>query len=136
MAYLAFSISVLGKYQANLGISHCKSTKKVLRYMQRTKNHMLVFRRTNKFELVGYIDAYFEGCADTSKSTSSFMFMMGEGAVAWKSVKQSTMATSNMYAECVACYYCTQNVTSPRKRAQNEVQPISLEKLTGPHQST
>lgn len=124
--YSTFSINVLGKYQSNLGISH-KAAKKVLRYIQRTKNHMLVFRKMNEFELVGYIDAYFEGCVDTSKSTSGFMFMMGKGAVAWKSVKQLTVATSNMYAECVACYCCTQNVTSPRKRAQNELRPISLE---------
>ncbi|CAL9029582.1 unnamed protein product, partial [Prunus brigantina] len=94
---LAFSISVLGRYQANPGLAHWKAAKKVLGYMQRTKDHMLVFRRTDKLELVGYCDADFAGCADTARSTSSFVFMMGGGAVAWKSVKRSTIATSTMY---------------------------------------
>ncbi|CAL9021697.1 unnamed protein product, partial [Prunus brigantina] len=94
---LAFSIGVLGRYQANPGLAHWKAAKKVLGYMQRTKDHMLVFRRTDKLELVGYCDADFAGCADTARSTSSFVFMMGGGAVAWKSVKRSTIATSTMY---------------------------------------
>lgn len=104
---LAFSISVLGRYQSDPGIAHWKATKKVLRYMQRTKGHMLVYKRTDSLELVGYTDSDFAGCKDTSQSTSSFVFMMGGGAVAWKSAKQPSIATSTMFAEYLACYEAT-----------------------------
>lgn len=104
---LAFSISVLGMYQSDPGIAHWKAAKKVLRYMQRTKGHMLVYKRTDSLELVGYTDSDFAGCKDTSQSTSSFVFMMGGGAVAWKSAKQPSIATSTMFDEYLACYEAT-----------------------------
>ncbi|KAI5317134.1 hypothetical protein L3X38_036841 [Prunus dulcis] len=93
--------SVVGSimYQSDPGIAHWKAAKKVLRYVQRTKGHMLVYKRTDSLELVGYTYSDFAGCKDTSQSTSSFVFMMGEGAVAWKSAKQPSIATSTMFVE-------------------------------------
>jgi hypothetical protein len=34
---LEFTVGVLGRYQINLGIQHCKAVKKALRYLQDTK---------------------------------------------------------------------------------------------------
>ena len=39
--YICFAVDMLGKYQSNLGLEHWKTTKKVLRYLQGTKSHML-----------------------------------------------------------------------------------------------
>lgn len=35
------------------------------------------------------------------------MFLLGEGAVSWKSAKESVIASSTMNAECVACFETT-----------------------------
>jgi transposase InsO family protein len=101
---IAFPISVLGRFQSNPGQAHWIAGKKVLRYLQRTKDYKLVYRRTQSLELVGYADADLGGCVDTNKSTSGFVFLFGGGAVSWKSVKQSITATSTMQAEYIACY--------------------------------
>ncbi|KAK2966173.1 hypothetical protein RJ640_008739, partial [Escallonia rubra] len=45
-----------------------------------------------------------EGCVDTLKSTSGYVFMLAEGAVSWKSAKHSLMAAHTMEAEFVACF--------------------------------
>ena len=54
---IAFAISVLGSYLSDLGKEHWKVAKKVMRYLQGTKHHMLTFRKFDPFEIVGYIDS-------------------------------------------------------------------------------
>ena len=39
--YISFAVDMLGRYQSNLGLEHWKVAKKVLRYLQGTKSHML-----------------------------------------------------------------------------------------------
>ncbi|XP_074283854.1 secreted RxLR effector protein 161-like [Silene latifolia] len=41
------------------------------------------------------------------KSTFGYLFLLAEGAVSWKSGKQSVIATSTMEAEFVACFEAT-----------------------------
>ena len=88
-------------------MDHWRATKKVLRYLQRTKDFMLTYRRSELLEVVGYADADYAGCADDLKSTSGYVFMLAEGAISWKSVKQTLTASSTMQAEYVACYEAT-----------------------------
>ncbi|XP_058099717.1 secreted RxLR effector protein 161-like [Magnolia sinica] len=104
---IAFVIGMLGRYLSNPGMNHWIAVNKVLRYLQRTKDFALTYRRSDHLELVGYTDADFAGCVDSKKSTSSYVFMMGSGAVSWKSVKQSIPASSTMEAEYVACHEAT-----------------------------
>ncbi|XP_070668786.1 secreted RxLR effector protein 161-like [Malus domestica] len=67
---LAFSISVLGRFQSDAGVAHMNVAKRVLRYLQRTKEHMLIYRKTDELVLKGYSDSNFAGCPDDLKSTS------------------------------------------------------------------
>ncbi|KAJ9679813.1 hypothetical protein PVL29_021660 [Vitis rotundifolia] len=101
---IAFVVGVLGRYLSNPGSQHWKAAKKVLRYLQGTKDFMLTYRRTNILDVVGFCDADFAGCIDDKKSTTGYIFMMAGGAVSWKSVKQTLTASSTMEAEYVACY--------------------------------
>ena len=42
---IAFSVSMLGRYQSNPGMDHWRAAKKVLRYLQGTKEYMLMYTR-------------------------------------------------------------------------------------------
>ena len=44
---------------------------------------------------------------DTRKSTFGYLFLLADGAISWKSAKQSVIATSTMEAEFVACFEAT-----------------------------
>lgn len=101
---IAFAVGMLGRYQSNPGLDHWKAAKKVLRYLQGTKDYMLMFRRTDEFEVLGYSDSDYAGCLDSRKSTSGYIFMLAGGAVSWRSAKQTLTATSTMQAEFVACF--------------------------------
>jgi hypothetical protein len=101
---IAFITGMLGRYLSNPGLDHWKAAKRVLRYLKRTKDHMLTYRRSDKLEVIGYTDSDFGGCQDSMKSTSGYIYMLAGGAVSWKSAKQSLVASSTMAAEFVACH--------------------------------
>ncbi|KAK3118926.1 hypothetical protein QOZ80_9BG0710700 [Eleusine coracana subsp. coracana] len=87
--------------QSNQGPEHWKLIKKVLRYLQGTKGLMLVYRRSDSLQVVGYSDLDF--ATDNTKSTSGYVFTLAGGAISWKSSKQTITAGSTMYAEFIAC---------------------------------
>jgi hypothetical protein len=101
---LAFATGMFGRYQKNPGNVHWIGIKKALHYCLGTKDIMLTYRRSDKLELVGYIDADFAGCVDSRKSTSGYIYTLSGGAISWKSSKQRLVAASMMQAEFVACY--------------------------------
>ena len=101
---ISFVVGMLGKHLSDLDQIHWKETKKVLRYLQGTKDLMLTYRRTDTLEVVGFSDSDYAGCVDDKKSTSCYIFIMAEGNVSWKCVKQTLTTSSTMEAEYVACY--------------------------------
>ena len=101
---IAHITGMLGRYLSNLGLKYWSVVKRVLRYLQRTKQYMLTYRRSDNLEIIGYADSDFAGCIDAMKYTSGYIYMLNGGAVSWKYVKQSIMASSTMAAEFIACY--------------------------------
>ena len=67
---IAFDVSMLGRYQSNPSMDHWKAEKKILRYLQGTKEYILMYRRTNNLKIVDYSDSNFTSCVDSHKSTS------------------------------------------------------------------
>ena len=84
--------------------SHWKTAKKVLRYLQSTKDLMLTYRRIDILKVVGFSNSGYASCVDDQKFTYGYIFMMVEGVVSWKSVKQTLATSSTMEAMYVACY--------------------------------
>ena len=73
-------------------------------YLQGTKDYMFTYKRSEQLEVVGYPDSDYGGCLDNLKSTSGFVFMLANGAISWKSEKQSITTSSTMEVEFVACF--------------------------------
>ena len=101
---IASVISVLGRYLSHPGQSHWKATKKVLRYLQGTKDLMLTYWRTDTLEVVGFSDSDYAVYMDDKRSSSGYIFMMTEGAVSCKSVKKMLIAA---FTKHVTCYKAT-----------------------------
>ena len=57
--YISFKVGMLGRYHSNLGLDSWKAAKKVLRYLQGTKEYMLTYRRSDRIEVIGYLDSHF-----------------------------------------------------------------------------
>ena len=91
---IAYAVSVLGRYLANPGNEHWVAAKKVMRYLQKTKDHMLVYREVDDLQVIGYADADLADCTDDRKSSTGFIFTLAGRAISWKSYKQSLVASS------------------------------------------
>ena len=50
---ISFVVGMLGRYGSDLGMDHWKVAKKVLRYLQWTKNHMLTYRKSDYLKVIG-----------------------------------------------------------------------------------
>ena len=61
---------------SNPSLIHYKAVKKVFRYLQGTKDHMLTYRCTNSLDVGGYSDVAFKGCVDDRKSTIGYIVVM------------------------------------------------------------
>ena len=56
---IAFAVNALGRYLSNPGLNHWKVVKKVMRYLQGTKDYMLIYKRSDQLEVTGYSDSDF-----------------------------------------------------------------------------
>ena len=101
---LTYITGVLGRFQTNPGMKHWQGLKKSLRYLQGTKHFMLIYKRTDNLEVIGYSDADFAGCKDSLRSTSGYVFTLANGAISWKSSKQRIGTANTMHSEFLACY--------------------------------
>nr|KYP58991.1 Copia protein [Cajanus cajan] len=61
---------------------------------------MLIYQRLDQLEIIGYTDSDFSGCQDSMKSTLGY----AGGAISWKNVKQSLIASSTMGTKFIVCY--------------------------------
>ena len=73
---IAFIVGVLGRYSKDPGMHHWKATKRVMRYLKRTREYMLTYQRSDNLEVIGYSDSDFAGCRDTMHSTFGYIFML------------------------------------------------------------
>ena len=73
---IAFVVGIMGRYFSDLGQSHWKVAKKVLRYLQGTEDLMLRYQYTDTLEVVGFSDSNYANYLDDKKSTSGYIFMM------------------------------------------------------------
>ena len=79
--------------------SHWNSTKRVLIYIQGTKDFGLLYKKYKYFTLVGYSAAYFVGEIDNHTSTSGYLMNLGSAAISWSCKKKPTIADSSEEAE-------------------------------------
>ena len=104
---IAFTVSMLDRYQSNLGMGLWRAAMKVLRYLQGTKEYMLMYGRIDNLEVISYSDLDFTSYVNSRKSISGYVFIFVGGAISLRSAKQTLTATSNMEVEFVSCFEVT-----------------------------
>ncbi|KAL0561069.1 hypothetical protein IC582_001487 [Cucumis melo] len=98
---IAYAVSRLSRYTHNPDRYHWNVLRHLLRYLKGTIDYCLYF---NKFPAVleGYCDANWVTDNDEVNSTSGYVFLLGGGAISWKSTKQTCIAKSTMESEFIA----------------------------------
>ncbi|XP_062713239.1 uncharacterized protein LOC134290190 [Aedes albopictus] len=100
---ICYPVGYLGRFQQQPGQQHWVSLKRVVRYLQGSKNLVLTLKRSaNAQPLVGFADADWASDTTDRKSVSGYLFQVFGNTVSWSSKKQTTVATSSSEAEYVA----------------------------------
>jgi hypothetical protein len=107
---------MMSRFDDNLGIHHRIVVKNVLKYLQNTKDMVLVYGGCEEeLSIKGYVDASFHIDPDNSKSQTGYVFLVNGGAVSWRSSKQSLVARSTMESEYMAATEAADEVVWLRK---------------------
>jgi hypothetical protein len=83
-------------------MEHSMTVKRIFRYLQDTLQMKLQFGTTPSKEVLGYCDADWGGDLEDKRSTTGFVFMIGDGAISWSSKRQPTITLSTTEAEYMA----------------------------------
>jgi len=80
---IAYAVGRLASFLDCYLQDHWTATVRVLRYRKGTKTLLLVLGGTHAPSLLGYSDADFANCKDTSWSISGYCYSLGSGIVSW-----------------------------------------------------
>jgi hypothetical protein len=98
---IAFSVSFLSQFNNSHTETHWKYAKRILRYLQATKNYGLKFKKEDT-DLEGFVDADWASNSVDRKSYTGYGFKFSGSLVSWESVKQKTVALSSTESEYMA----------------------------------
>jgi ribonuclease HI len=103
---MAIAVGILARHTARPGPEHIEALKGVLRYLQGTRSLGIVY--TGRTDLTAHCDADLAAELRTSRSTSGFVFMLGNAAFIWMSKRQPAVASSSTQAEYMAAFAACQ----------------------------
>ena len=94
-------VCLCARFQADPKESHLRAVKRILRYLNNTKDFGLFYLKKCSFELVSFSDADFGGSRMDRKSTSGMCHFIGKSLVSWFSKKQNCVSLSTCEAEYI-----------------------------------
>ncbi|PKU81309.1 Retrovirus-related Pol polyprotein from transposon TNT 1-94 [Dendrobium catenatum] len=113
--------------------THLKAAKRILQYIKGMIDFDLFYSSSNDFNLVGYSDSDWAGDLDERKSTTGFVFYMGDTIFTWMSKKQPIVALSTCEVEYIAVTSCVchaiwlQNLLKELRLPQEEPTKICVD---------
>lgn len=105
---IQFAVNNVSRFSNNPGKPHWMAVKRIMRYLNGTRDTKLVYRRDDKLGLHGFSDADWAGDAVDRRSVTGYVFLLQGGAITWNSKKQPTVALSTTEAEYMAMSATTQ----------------------------
>ncbi|KAL8061762.1 hypothetical protein ABFX02_02G105750 [Erythranthe guttata] len=99
---IMYATSLLSTFMQSPSQVHYGAAKRILGYLQGTKEYGIWYKPVTCSSLIGYTDNDSAGSLDDMKSTSSNTFSLGSGIFSWASKKQESVAQSSAKAEYMA----------------------------------
>lgn len=98
---IAFAVGIVSRFMSHPQEPHMQAVKHIYRYLKGSTDLALSYQRGGVNTLRGFTDADWAGAHDR-KSTTGFLFLLGETPITWSNKRQSTVALSSTEAEYMA----------------------------------
>ncbi|XP_058779826.1 uncharacterized mitochondrial protein AtMg00810-like [Vicia villosa] len=96
---ISLATQQLSQFLNSPTITHFKGACRVIRYLKQNPGKGILFPRNSNIQIQGYVDADWAGCHDSRRSTTCFIFFLGDSLVSWRAKKQATISRSSSEAE-------------------------------------
>ncbi|PKU59392.1 putative mitochondrial protein [Dendrobium catenatum] len=103
---ILYVVGLLSHYMETPTTSHLRTAKRILRYIKGTIHFGLLYSSSNDFRLVGYSDSDWASDMNDRKSTTGYVFFMGDIAFTWISKKQPIVSMSTCETEYIVATSC------------------------------
>lgn len=86
---ITYAINSVSKYLNNHNADHWRAVKKIFQYVAGTFNYSIEYQSDrNESELTGFSDAYYASDVETRRSTTGYLFNLGNRPITWTSQRQ------------------------------------------------
>lgn len=96
---IAFAVNKVCQFMHSPTKNHWSAVKRILRYLQGTQDHGLLFQRNSELILHAYTDADWAGCPDDRRSIGGFAIYLGSNLISWAARKQRAVSRSSTESE-------------------------------------
>lgn len=105
---IQYAVNMVSRFNHNPGKAHWMAVKRIMRYLNGTRDMKLCYQRDEKEDLHGFCDADWAGDVSDRRSVTGYVFLLQGSAITWNSKKQPTVALSTTEAEYMAMSSSTQ----------------------------
>lgn len=126
---IVFSVNYLSQFNNCYTEHHWTYAKRVLKYLNSTKDYCLKFTKTGNSQLEAYVDADWASNQIDRKSYTGYFFQLSGCAVSWETRKQCTVALSSTEAEYMGLADCCKEAIYLKNlqfEITNENYPITI----------
>ncbi|PNX57212.1 hypothetical protein L195_g050287, partial [Trifolium pratense] len=96
---ISYAVQQICLFMHNPMETHMHALRRILRYIQGTRDYGLHLYPSSITSLISYTDADWGGCPDTRRSTSGYCVFLGDNLLSWSSKRQPTLSRSSAEAE-------------------------------------
>jgi hypothetical protein len=114
---IAFTVNMLSRFCNDPGTKHINAVKHLVKYVNGTLDHVIVFYKRLfpeqsgpcdhlHFNVSCYTDADLAGNPDTRHSQTGYILMIGRSVIAWNSTGQGSLSSSTAESEIKSVRHC------------------------------
>ena len=113
---LACFVRTMSQYLTNFGPLHWSYAKRCLRYIQKTKNHGLLYTKSDRPNVLPvYCDADHATCAVDRRSVAGYVTFLGNNLISWSSKRMKTVALCSTESEYMTLSFAVQEAIFMRR---------------------
>lgn len=129
---IAAAVGAVAQFQSSPTEVHLSALKRIMRYLKHTQNYALHYSSGSDHQLIqGWADADFAADTSTRRSRSGYVFIVGGGAVSWRSKLQSSVTLSTCEAELVSLSIAAQEAVYLRSFLKELGEQVDMPTVIG-----